>query len=800
MSIAGTAGEALPSKIGRYQILGLLGEGGMAVVYDGYDATLGRAAAVKVLRCAADGHRSSVETFLQEALKVVQLEAHRAIVTVYEADIDGDRPFIAMRKLLGGSLDHLLHKRGVLPLSVVRRVVAAIGGALDYAHRRGIVHCDVKPANILLDHLGQPYLSDFGISRARGDALGAAEVVPQGHTPRYASPEQHRGLQANALSDIYSLGVVAYEMCTGTTPFGHLQSLDALREAVLVDDPCPPRAVNPSVSAALEAVLLRAIAREPARRFPTAKALVRALLAAVADADADAELASAEHADAERADAEPAAVEGAAASPAHAEDAQGDAEDAQEAPRRTWRRLTVAGVLLAGLAAAGVAATLLGLQRPASEAPSTGQLAGALVVDFPPRPEDGEGRPMAKLRGDGLLPSDSAAEPVLDAIPPASPAERQASTSADAATVAGHVAGANQERIGTNDDSPRERPPDEGALAAPPHVEPSRAAEPADHAANLQPGPAAAPAEAAAHERPWRPVHVHHELPPSWKVAVRDATPGPLTDLPRRVRDVASGIELVLIEPGLFTMGSDEDGPHAAPAHQVAITRPFYLGVTEVTFAQMQSYAREAGITQDALWRQNPFTARAPRLHHAEQWSESQPAVRMTWAEAAAFCSHYGLRLPTEAEWEYAARAGTTTRWWFGDATRSGRGCESLLGQDTQRLAKTPLQPLGIGEPWPFADAWLQTAPVGSLAANPWGLHDMIGNVREWVLDRYARYAPAAAGPRRDPENHALTGPALARGGAWDLEPARCLPTTRHLEPATAAWDNLGFRVARDVR
>lgn len=275
---------APPAQIGRYQIVGRLGFGGMASVYDGYDASVNRYAAVKLLHRQFAARPEVVDTFLQEARKVARLERHDGILTVYEVGDHEGTPYIAMQKIDGMSLDALLAQReGVLPCATVRQIFATVGGALGFAHSHGIVHCDIKPSNILVERFGRAFLTDFGISRARPDRLGVAVDGVPACTPRYASPEQLRGATADLRSDIYSLGLVLYEMCTGVTPFADCEDVAELAAAMAEDPPCPPSRLNRYVPEALDRAILRALASAPDDRYQTAADFLRDVLAATDD-------------------------------------------------------------------------------------------------------------------------------------------------------------------------------------------------------------------------------------------------------------------------------------------------------------------------------------------------------------------------------------------------------------------------------------------------------------------------------------------------------------------------------------
>lgn len=907
-----------PTKIGKYQIRGLLGGGGMAKVYEGYDPVGDRVLAIKVLKDEFADAPEVVASFVQEAKKAIRLENHDAVLTVYEVDQDGDRPFIAMRRVEGRTLQEELRKRGVLPVDRVRGIVAGIGGALEHAHQRGIVHCDVKPSNIMLDRVGRAYLMDFGISRAVGDMLGARLEELSAFTPQYASPEQTKGQAATVRSDIYSFGVVVYEMVTGTTPFGHCQNAAELRQAVVNEAPCAPRDVNPHVPQALDQAVMRALAKDPVARFETMAQFVKAVLQATDErADDPQEAQTLVPRRATEPYPTPVGSNTNGRGTSGSRTSAATATRTAPAPRRASRAAFAVLALAAGIAAAAVFGQEWwhGAQEEAAKgpekslaasasstsggAPGTGTTRDAAPPDasVPGESHDagtsgigaagdllrtGAGAVSDALRAAARLPDPTLSGVTLAPGGDLAAARNGEETAGAGATKEGDAgsgaagpgtsnatgrestgseATGSEATAGTPPPAPRtdpdvattgaesgshaqpralppaERAHDEGVPPGPP----ARVAGEVEHAAEraapsgtktaADPEPVTAPPPASVEVRPSgsaagshpttgpsgareptapvlaqesgpaqvppAPEPAVYVLPAAWQVEVVDATPCPLTALPRRVRDLATGTELVLVPPGTFEMGSEDDDVDGRdderPARLVTISRPFYLATTEVTMRQWRAYARETGASVAPL---EDLRQRMRRPGFAQAaWAEDHPVLRVSWSEAADFCGHYGFQLPTEAQWEYACRAGTRSAFWFGDDPMQATGVENTFDGKAKAASATNADRF-TEETWGAQDDYLITAPVGRLRANPLGLHDMHGNVREWCRDAYDPTAYQSLGGVDPVQRSGRVK--VARGGSWRSPPQSGRAASRAGEKDGPHHD-VGFRVLRVV-
>ncbi|MBI4878698.1 MAG: formylglycine-generating enzyme family protein [Planctomycetes bacterium] len=302
------------------------------------------------------------------------------------------------------------------------------------------------------------------------------------------------------------------------------------------------------------------------------------------------------------------------------------------------------------------------------------------------------------------------------------------------------------------------------------------------------------------------------KVPEGWEVL--DGTAG-ASGFAKKARDRATGITFILVEPGTFQMGSPQEEvvegevfDDERPQHEVDISKPFYLGETEVTVRQWREFARKTKYRTDAEesgeggWtvnaagnggelRKGAIWAKPIPLHEYE-FSDLHPVTQVSWNDAQAFCKEFGCRLPSEAEWEYACRAGTSTAYWWGDEESGGEG----KGNFADQAAKRKFHFGGIV--FSFDDGHVFTAPVGTYAANAWGFRDMLGNVWEWCADVYdERYYGRSQ--KLDPVNagRAGGGARSLRGGAWCSNPRDCRSAFRLWYAPDGRYDGIGFRLAR---
>ncbi len=266
--------DLVGQSIGPYQITSRIGEGGMAVVYKGFQQSLNRYVAIKVLRSELAQDEQFVERFRREALAVADL-SHPNILHVYDAGVVQGLYYIVMAYVDGGSLKDVIGQ-GPMDIDMSVSIAAQMADALEHAHKRGLVHRDVKPNNILMTRDGRPLLTDFGIAKALHESQGLTRTGTSIGTPEYMAPEQIQGQKVDGRTDLYALGIVLYEMLVGWAPFSSTTPVAALYKQV--NEPPPPlRQANINVPDWLEAVTNKALAKRPQDRYQSGSELASAL-------------------------------------------------------------------------------------------------------------------------------------------------------------------------------------------------------------------------------------------------------------------------------------------------------------------------------------------------------------------------------------------------------------------------------------------------------------------------------------------------------------------------------------------
>jgi beta-lactam-binding protein with PASTA domain/tRNA A-37 threonylcarbamoyl transferase component Bud32 len=276
VSSSGNGSDGGRALNGRYQLIGLVGGGGMAQVYKARDNVLGRTVAVKVLREQYTNDAQFVARFKREAQAAANL-AHPNIVNVYDVGQDGDLYYIVMEYIPGDNLKAYIRRSAPLTTDKAIAIAIQILAGLEYAHRSGLIHRDIKPQNVLIAPDGTVKVTDFGIAKSVSD-LGLTEAGMALGTAHYFSPEQAKGERVLPQSDIYAVGVTLYEMLTGHIPF-ESDNVMGLAFKHISEPPRPPRQLNPSIPMRLDAIILKALAKEASDRFASSAEMEKALRA-----------------------------------------------------------------------------------------------------------------------------------------------------------------------------------------------------------------------------------------------------------------------------------------------------------------------------------------------------------------------------------------------------------------------------------------------------------------------------------------------------------------------------------------
>ncbi len=646
---------------GRYKIEALLGQGGMSAVYRGSDPNLRRTVAVKLIHAHLSSDPEFARRFEQEAAAVAQLR-HSNIIQVYDFNRDGDLLYMVLEYLPGETLQaklKALHAAGQkLPVAEVVRIMAPVVEAVAYAHQRGMIHRDLKPANVMLNPDGQPILMDFGVAKMRGGQQHTATGAIIG-TVTYMSPEQARGDALDERADLYSLGVMLFEMAAGRPPFEGDSAMTVMLKH-LNEPPPDLHDLNQAVPEALVAVIQKALAKTPADRFQSAAEMAAALRAVAPLA--------------------PTLVQAPVTGPTQV-----------SAPQARAPSIPVAPPVSTG-------ATLAGQTDATVPIPTSVRAPGKR-----------SSLPILIFGGVGAIVL-CAVLAVAVILPRLGGGQTRPTATAAGATATGIVA-------------------PEASLTAPPTDVPATDTE-------APPLPTETPAPPT-------------DTPPP------AATP---TDTPVPVPE-----GMILAPAGTFNMGSDSGGADERPVHAVTL-KAFFIDQYEVTNARYRACVdagqctppRNLGAFTRNSYFNNPDFA-------------NYPVVFVTWEQAEAFCRSEAKRLPTEAEWEYAASGGADRIYPWGDEW----------------------------DPNLVPDA--DTVEVGSIAGNvsPFGVHDMAGNVLEWVADRYGPYSGEAIENPTGPESGATQ---VRRGGSFGRGNRTLYTTTRRYRDRPGfSVEDVGFRCAADV-
>jgi serine/threonine protein kinase len=651
----------IPEILGRYRIEKILGEGAMGTVYLARDSQLERRVALKIPK-VDDNDVELTERFYREARAAATLH-HRNICPVHDiGEFEGVR-YISMAYIDGHPLSAYVDsakQQSERSIAIIARKLAI---ALEAAHHEGVIHRDLKPANIMVDKQNEPVIMDFGLARQL-NKNESSRLTQNGSilgSPAYMSPEQVSGdiNRVGPSSDIYSLGVIVYELCTGRVPFDG--PITAVLGQILTQEPEKPSTFRPDLDPRLEAICVTMMAKQPEDRYHSMVEVAQVLTGFIKSKCRT-------HEDA--AGAVP--IEGNTSNSSRL-----DGSDAKTNDRLTPKRSTatpsstVAIPEVPAEVGSSKAIARIAKRRLPGWTWAVAGVAGALLLWSATLLFRGDEKTgLADKFQTASVPGDRARDTRANALlPPLGHNEK--SLVKDGAQRPESI----EAEVST--DEPREGPP-------------------------------------------------HNKPKPQ------------TTALPESIVN-SFGMTFPLIPAGEFQMGSPETdpdaSPHEQPQHRVRITKPFYMAAYEVT--------------QDDYRRVIPESHN--RKTRAPQLGGRYPVEEITWEEATAFCRRLSeiseekaagrsYRLPTEAEWEFACRAGTTTRYFTGNKM-------------------TPAQAN-------YGDSVRHSSPVGSYKSNAFGLFDMVGNVEEWCSDFYSTdYYDQS--PNENPGGPATGRSHVLRGGHW---------------------------------
>ena len=784
-SPAGTLGPlgSLPSRVAGFRLVRELGRGGQARVWLAEDERLQRRVALKLVP-----RSPFAEDLAPRLLREVRVSSrldHPGLCTVYDAGLDGTLAWIALRYVEGETLGARLAaeragRRERTPVERVLREGEALARALAVAHEAGIVHRDVKPGNVMIAPDGEPVLLDFGVALADDGGVPLTLTGEQPGTPAYMAPELLDGrAPADARSDVWSLGVTLFEALTLARPF-EAPTRAAEARAVIAGGAPDPRTLRPALDRDVSLVLLTALAARPQDRYATALDLAEDLRRAR------------EH------------------EPLRARPAGPGLRLLRWAQRRPALAGSLAALALALVGGLGVSLSQWVRARDAlaeSEAlfGDVSHLADSLAVA---RLIDGFPAlwPALDTRAEGFAAWLDGADRFLSHLP-----ESRTVLAAARARLSAGRARPTDEWLAAGLAELLARRADVDALA--PRVAAGLEFARSVRRRSIEDPDARARWERAAHELSEDRRFAGVALAPQLGLLPlgRDPASG-LQEFahlasgtpPERGADgvlrldAASGVVLVLLPGGGTRIGAvPVDDGHAAgephvdplawrwdgPVVHVRLD-PFFLARHELTQGQWMRHAAR-----------NPSAYQASSSPGLPEGDERHPVESVSWDESQALLAELDLALPSEAQWEYGARAGSTTPWWTGETRDSLAGAANLADESARERATSHGWQIEAGH----EDGFLVHAPVGSMAPNAFGLHDVAGNVAEWCADGFEDWAavPPRDGDGRAP-GHEPTHP--ERGGHFTSDAVRARTSARDGYEGNVRSSYIGLRAARPLR
>ncbi|MCE5250678.1 SUMF1/EgtB/PvdO family nonheme iron enzyme [bacterium] len=771
----------------RYRIIRELGRGGMAIVFLAEDSRLERLVALKLLPQEMSYDENFAKRFLREA-KIAAKLLHPNIIQIHDVDTSGGFYYYSMAFIEGVPLDQIIKKSGALKPRVLARLAVMVSFALQHAHEKGVIHRDIKPENIIVNKKRQPIVVDFGIAKAQRSAKLSQTGMFIG-TPMYMSPEQIKGEEVDGRSDIYSLGCVLYQMAVGKSPFFGLDHTALLYNQVNVLPPLP-ETINREVPKELSAIIMKAIAKSPADRYQSAAELGKALHEQILENQP-------EQSESSETIASPQPVYG------------------QPVPEEDKTPLAETVILPAEAVSAGKT-----VEKPGKDSPeASGKLGDTLTGPVQSSAGKAAGKPQKEKKRASMLMyallSLGMIGVVLGALyyvipqgkkssPPVTASSGGTKSQTEPLQKTGETPAGEQTKP-SSDSSPQVKKDSE---KKPERMLPSAEKQQETVKTQQQPPVSASPAQKTPEKKPEtlstrteekspaesRPASSSSPVRTDEKKPVEkpeDKAPQKTTAPPAKTRNQATDQPVaVLVKPeikpekqetkpketvalvwiripaGTFMMGDSqgdiEEQLQVRPVHRVTVSA-FEMSRDEITVVQYAAFLKATGHAEPPSWG-------------SQQARPDRPVVFVSWSDAAAFAQWAGARLPTEAEWEYAARGGLEGKLYpWGD--------------------ESPEKRANFGNDWNNGTGWRTSLTrAGTFPPNQFGLNDMAGNVWEWCADWFGPYqsglvvnpAGASQGPGR-----------VVRGGGWNSNAKLIRNSIRGPHPPDYTGPHTGFRLAR---
>ena len=772
--------DLVGKTLGQFQIIEELGKGGMATVYKAYQPNLQRHVAIKVLSPKLTDDIDLVKRFLREARSAAALH-HPNVIVIHDVGSEGDIHYISTEYVEGMTLAALLEQAGALPQKRVLRIVRQIADALDYAHSRGMIHRDIKPSNIMVDPARNDHvtLMDFGLVQITGGSRLTRTGFIMG-TPDYMSPEQAQGDAIDHRTDIYSLGVTVYHMLTGEVPF-EKPTPHAVLIAHIMEEP-PFLTLREGIAPEIDAVVRRSMAKNPNDRHEWSGDMVNDLEVAMSSPVSS--MAGAVSQPGAVADASARVPPASGQTPpaggipesqvplAYGQMPPGTATPELQTPA-AYRQTPPGGVTPYPQTPPAYGQMPPATANPGPQTPAAyGQTPPGGVTPYPQVPPSAVVAPAP--RGKWIWPTVALGALVLLAIVVVAgllvvaPLLRQSRISSGTPTLTGtatpvlNLAMLTPTPTVTSSPTPTMPPtatPVATATVSPTPTVPSTAT------------PLPTPTVILS---PTLTLTVPPTSTPAATPVRTTATPTPNPGIGVTPVSDQDGMVMAYVPAGTFLMGSTDADQNAEgdekPQHSVYLDA-FYISQYPVTNEQFSRFVAATGYRTDAakagsgwIWTEGAWklVAGAEWRHPGGTGSSimdkmDHPVVQVTWNDANAYCLWAGKRLPTEAEWEKAARGTDGQSYPWGNSAPDGQKlnfCDANCEIDWRDAS--------------VDDGYMNTSPVGHYEAgkSPYGVYDMAGNVWEWVADWYQDDSYRQA-PERNPKGPDSGDKRVTRGGSW---------------------------------